>query len=88
MVSSMYDYSKFEKFKLTQKDFKIDKKRSWSCGSATFDNCKKVNVSVEEYGLSVGCSTERSQLRNYFKALDLMYILLELEFEGGHYGKE
>ena len=73
-----YDYSKFEKFGITEFDFKIDIKRAWTCGNANFKACNgEVVVSLESYGLSVGCSSERSQIANKTKALDLIYILLK-----------
>lgn len=82
MFVGNYDYSKFEKFGVTELDFKFDIKRAWSCGNANFENCNGgVFVTLKNYGLSVGCSTEKSQFKNKNKALDLMYILLEEEFK-------
>lgn len=77
-MTKTYDFSKFKKFGLEEKDFKYSFKRISSCGSPELinDNNNKVEVIVEKLNLSISCFKTRSQLKNKDIALDMIYILL------------
>ena len=76
MIKS-YDFSKFKKFGLTERDFKYNFKRINSCGSPEIINDNKVEVIVEKFNLSISCFKTKSQLKNKDIALDMIYILLD-----------
>ena len=55
MIKS-YDFSKFKKFGLTEKDFKYNFKKVSSCGSPEiFNDNNKIEVIVEKFNLSISC---------------------------------
>lgn len=77
-----YDYSKFLKFGVTEDDIKFDIVHRSTCGNANFENNNsEVIARIKMYGLSVGCSTEKSAFKNRDKALDLLYLMLQEEFK-------